>query len=113
MEFKDKLRDIMKQKGCSAYRLERLSGLSQSALSRYLLGQRQPTFDAVVKIAKALNVSLDYFTDGLDYNSLFEKYMIVDEEGVRIDIPKAINNEINPDYQQIIECLIGEETDVY
>lgn len=114
MDFKDKLHSIMQQKGITSYRLERLSGLSQAALSRYLLGQRKPTFEAVVRIAKALNVSVDYFVSGLNYNELFDRYMVIDEEGVRINIPKVTDDgEVNPDYQKIIECLIGEETDVY
>lgn len=50
----------LKRQGMSAYRLSKITGLSQNALQNYKNGH-EPSFSNVVKIADALGVSLDEF----------------------------------------------------
>lgn len=50
----------LKKQGMSAYRLSKITGLSQNTLQNYKNGH-EPSFSNVVKIADALGVSLDEF----------------------------------------------------
>ena len=50
----------LKRQGMSAYRLSKITGLSQNTLQNYKNGH-EPSFSNVVKIADALGVSLDEF----------------------------------------------------
>lgn len=49
-------------------RLSELSGISQSAISHWEIGVRMPTWDAVLRLARALEVPLEAFgtADDLD-----------------------------------------------
>lgn len=50
----------LKKQGMTAYRLSKITGLSQNTLQNYKHGH-EPSFSNVVKIADALGVSLDEF----------------------------------------------------
>lgn len=60
MEFKDRLRTAMADNKVNARELSRKSGISESSISRYLLGQMEPKPDKVKLLAKALHVSEVY-----------------------------------------------------
>lgn len=60
MEFKDRLRTAMANNKVNARELSRKSGISESSISRYLLGQMEPKPDKVKLLAKALHVSEVY-----------------------------------------------------
>lgn len=70
--FADRLKTILKECEVTPYRLSKLTGVSQGAISKYLNNLRQPTFDIVCRFADALNVSVNYFKDDseVDYNAL-------------------------------------------
>ena len=53
--------DLMKQKGVNQKQLSKLSGITESSISRYLNSDKTPRMDVVVNIAKALQVETDYF----------------------------------------------------
>lgn len=55
-----KLKMIMKQKNMTAYKLSKESGVKESALSRILNKKTpDPQISTVIKIANALDVSID------------------------------------------------------
>lgn len=54
------IQEELKRQGMSAYRLSKITGLSQNTLQNYKNGH-EPSFSNVVKIADALGVSLDEF----------------------------------------------------
>ena len=58
--FSKRLRAVREQLDISQHELARLCGLSINQISRYELGVREPTSISLVKIARALNVSMDY-----------------------------------------------------
>lgn len=58
-EFVFRLRKIMLVKGVTQTELSEMTGITQPALSNYLMGKTTPGFYAVDKIAKALNCSVD------------------------------------------------------
>ena len=60
MEFKEKLKEIMDQRGMVQQELAEVSGLPQATISHFLNGRRKPSFDNIKRLSEALNVSADY-----------------------------------------------------
>ncbi len=63
MRFAEKLKQLRTDAGVSERKLADVSGVSFGAIHNYGLGLRQPTFAAVVKIARALGVTCEAFAD--------------------------------------------------
>jgi len=62
--FAQRLAKLMDQAGLSQSDLAREAKLPRQTVSKFLLGQRQPSLACVLALAKALNVSLSAF-DGV------------------------------------------------
>jgi transcriptional regulator with XRE-family HTH domain len=63
MTFAEKLRQLRQASGLSEAKLAKASGLSFGGVHNYGLGIRKPTFEAVVKLARALGVTCEAFAD--------------------------------------------------
>jgi transcriptional regulator with XRE-family HTH domain len=63
MELKHKLKHLMNARGLNGQRLARLSQVSDSEISRILQGKSRPGLDNALRLARALEVSLDYLAD--------------------------------------------------
>lgn len=61
MRFCDKLRELKLASGLSEAKLAEQSGVKLGALHTYILGNREPPFAAVVKLARALGVGVEAF----------------------------------------------------
>lgn len=66
-------------RGISQYRLSAMTGIQEAALSRYASGERKPSFESLLLIAKALEVTTDYLcgfsdnpTERKDYRVEYE-----------------------------------------
>lgn len=76
MDVKKRLGDLRNEKGYSAYKLAKLSGVSPSYIQRIENGERNPTVDKLEKICKGLGISLadffkaDDFITTVDYMEL-------------------------------------------
>lgn len=65
MSFKDNLREELNFQGLMIKDLAEKTGLNQASLSNYLRENNSiPAADIAVKIAKALNVSVEYLVNG-------------------------------------------------
>jgi len=62
-DFSTRLRDIIESKGISQAWLADKAGTTEATISRYMTGVHKPNLDIVTRIAKALNVSIDYIMD--------------------------------------------------
>lgn len=60
MEFSERLKDLRKQAGLTQVDVAEKLGISQPAYASWERGVKKPTQDNLVKIAKILNVSVDY-----------------------------------------------------
>jgi putative transcriptional regulator len=60
VEFKNRIRDVRRQKGLRHVDLGKMVGVFQSEISEIECGKRVPSIYLAKKIAKALGVSLDY-----------------------------------------------------
>jgi len=60
VKIMSRLRDLRKERGYTQVKMQMLTGIDQSDYSKIENGKRYYTFEQCVKIAKALNTSMDY-----------------------------------------------------
>lgn len=58
------LRTQRKKKGLTQKQLAEMCGISESAINRIESGKRQPSFDVLQKLSKALDCSVDHLLTG-------------------------------------------------
>jgi transcriptional regulator with XRE-family HTH domain len=63
VSFARRLRELREAAGLSQYELAKQSGVSKQALSKLERGERQPSWETVRKLARALNVSVAAFDE--------------------------------------------------
>lgn len=61
-----RLSDILRVRSMTAKDLCRITGLSEASVSGYIHGNKKLSAFALFKICKALDISMDYFTDTVD-----------------------------------------------
>lgn len=105
MEWKEKVRALMAERSMTQKQLSKLSGITESSISRYLHSEQRPRMDIVVNIAKALHIETEYLLDD-DEKS----------ESAYNAIATAIarkGNELTPDEKnQLIALLLGVRPNV-
>ncbi len=69
MEFGKKLKAVLEFEGIKQKEFAETLHISPSTMNGYLNDKRQPDFDLVMKMAHALNVSVDYLFGGECGNS--------------------------------------------
>lgn len=62
-DFSIKLKKILEAKDVSQYKLNKLTGISQSTISSILSGKQSPTYDTILKICESLEISMAEFDD--------------------------------------------------
>jgi transcriptional regulator with XRE-family HTH domain len=63
MTFAEKLRQLRDRVGLSEVQLAEASGVTFASVHQYGLGRRKPSYAAVVKLSRALEVSCEAFAD--------------------------------------------------
>ncbi len=63
MKLKEKLQILMARHSLNGQKLAKLSQVSDSEISRILQGKYRPGLDNAFRLAKAVNVSLDFLAD--------------------------------------------------
>lgn len=59
MDLNDKIKMLMKAQNLTQKELALKANITEASMSKYISGDRTPRLDVVVKIAKALDVSVD------------------------------------------------------
>ena len=59
-DFKDYVKELMERDNISQRELSRLSGISESSMSRYLSGDLKPRMDILKNIADVFGVTTSY-----------------------------------------------------
>lgn len=105
MEWKEKVTELMRQRNITQKQLSKLSGITESSISRYLHSDQRPRMDIVVNIAKALRVETEYFLDDTEKG-----------ESAYSSIATAIarkGNELTPEEKnQLISLILGANKNV-
>lgn len=94
MEFKDRLKELRKEKRLTQVKLGEMLNYGYTAIANYESGRNQPSIPDLKKIASIFNVSMDYL---LGVNDIRHPYVIDDES--------AEFNEFRRRY-----ALLGEES---
>lgn len=89
MSFADRLTELRKKRGLSQAALGKAIGTSGDVVGRYERGDIKPSIEVVVKIADALEVSVDYLIGKTDLQ--------LDKEAVQrmVDISKLPDDSKN------------------
>ena len=64
IDFADRLKQLRKQKGISQGDLAELIEVDFTQVSRYERGETKPNAEAMTKLAKALNTTVDFLMNG-------------------------------------------------
>lgn len=56
-----RIEELMNEKGITAYRLCKETGISNTSLHDWKCGRSKPKLDKLIILAKYFNVSIDYF----------------------------------------------------
>ncbi|MCM1533746.1 MAG: helix-turn-helix domain-containing protein [Corallococcus sp.] len=104
--FKDRVKEIMREKKLSQKELSKISGITEPSLCRYLRGDIEPRADVVQNIAKALGVSAAYLIGASD---TYVQQNAVEE--VKLIVARNRNIFTASDKKDIISILYGEEDD--
>ncbi len=68
-----RIREEMRHKGLRQKKLAEIVGVTESAMSRYCIGERAPSYATIKKIAEALNTTPEYLL-GIELRSPEESY---------------------------------------
>ncbi len=90
MELKDKLLAQMSRMGLNGQKLARISGVSDSEISRILNGKSRPGLENAYRLAKAMGVTLDYLAD----------------DALEAD-PGANADPLSPDEREVLDLAQG------
>lgn len=63
MTLQEKIKKLMKDQNLNQKQLAEKAHVTEASMSKYLSGNRNPRTDVIVKIAKALNTSVNYLLD--------------------------------------------------
>ena len=61
--FKDKIKELMNSKNVTQRELANAIMINESAMSRYISGERAPRIDVLTKISRYFNVSIEELMD--------------------------------------------------
>lgn len=67
--FGEHLKDIRVGKNMTQKSLAIAANLTERGIQRYELNERKPSFDAIIALADALNISADYLLGRIDIDS--------------------------------------------
>lgn len=69
-ELGERIRELIDEKGIQAKDIAEYIGVTQAAMSNYIAGRRNIDTDTLSKIAKFLNVSLEFLIDNTNVNKV-------------------------------------------
>lgn len=113
--FIKRLIELMEEKNMTQVELAKLVGTTNVTISRYLSGQRNPQIEIVTRIAKILNVSIDYLLGLSDDKSVNINNFDYSMQHIlnKLDFLNLLDSKKRLSYSQIllIEKLIEANKD--
>ena len=83
-----KLRELRKEKGISLKKLGAYIGVSESTMSLYENGKRQPDNETLLKLADFFGVTVDYLLRGEQCDHLPEELIILNRNAMKMSPEK-------------------------
>jgi len=85
--FSERLKEILRLKRMTEYRLSKLTGLSKSTINALTNGtSKQPNIETISKIAKAMNMTVSELTGEAEQEKPTDKWTLIIEKVKRHDI---------------------------
>lgn len=106
--FVDIFMQIVQDKGITAYKVAKETGISQGLMNEYKNGKRVPTTENLIKIANYLDCSIDFLLERTysplnepeDEHRLIKAYRQLTDEGKKAVLMFAEVSAQNPQYQK-------------
>ena len=105
--IRDRIRDLMKERGVSQSDVARMAGCNKSTISRFLSGQTDTiSDDTIIAIAKGFHVAADFLLGILDKPD--RTVFALEELGLSVNAGKALyTNETNAIViNALLECIV-------
>lgn len=102
--FVSQVKKLMKEKNLNQKDLARLSGITETSVSRYLAELRKPRFDVLINFARALNVDVSELLEPTD--SCLSKKPFDD---IKLLLARNKKNMTEDEKKEIYEILFGKE----
>ena len=96
-----RIRELRKQKGMDGKTLAEKVGVTPAAISNYELGQREPSYEMLLKIAEELDTTVDYLLEKTDNPSQF------DWPGVDGEILMAVLDLTPTEKERVLAFIAG------
>lgn len=103
--WREKVTNLMIERGINQKQLSQLSGITESSISRYLHSSQRPRMDVVVNIAKALHVETEYLLD--DDEKSVSAY-----NSIATAIARKGKDLTAEEKNELIALILGAKTDV-
>jgi len=101
--FKDRIRNARLLRGYTQEEFAEVLGMSKNQVSRYERGSNDPTGESLIKIAQALDVSVDYL---LGLSDVFDPYQ---GAGLSDKEKKAISAWRYGDKVDAVRTIVNDE----
>ena len=72
-DFMSRLKELRKERGYTQVKMQMLTGIDQSDYSKIERGQRYLSFEQCIKVADALETSMDYLAGRTDQKEPYPK----------------------------------------
>lgn len=95
--FKDKIKELMNSKKVSQRDLANAIQINESAMSRYISGERTPRIDILTKIARYFNVSIEELMGESASNTSF-----IELRGM---VARSASNLTNEEIKELLSIL--------
>ncbi|HCV48014.1 MAG TPA: XRE family transcriptional regulator [Catenibacterium sp.] len=95
-----RIRALLKEKNMTQKQLAKLTGVTESALSHYVKGDRIPSGDALANIAYALSTTANY---------ILGKEDVLDFSNVKRILARNKNEMTNQEKAELIDLLFGKD----
>ena len=105
MEFVERIDDLLKEKNLKRAALCDAIGLTHSAITDWKKRGTIPAGDVCVKIARYLDVDVEYLITGVHKDTNEEKENGEDKTPLFINTLKILQTEINSNFQTAINAL--------
>lgn len=109
--FSDRLASAMKQQNLTQKDLAQKSGVTESAISYYVKGERTPSGDVLVRLAQALNETTDYLLGRTDKIEGDGKLQILQRNLGKLDQErlKKAENILNAVFDDIFNAKFDDD----
>ncbi|MFS1519704.1 helix-turn-helix domain-containing protein [Bacillus sp. SCS-151] len=112
MNVKERIVRLRKELGVNQTELAKRSGLKPPAISQYESGARNPSYDALLRLANALNVSVEYLVSGVDDNK--KQITPFNEVLLKISDKLSLDNQNKLlDYASYLASIQKQDHDIF